>query len=120
MPRAVSCSRSATWAVPDKIRKPNGAEWTYNHVLFPRPGITLKRPQGPFSPDRYTHGGLSMAECFIPMVVLGPKIAFEPAFELTGIRFEGALTENQPIDILIQARAKTAIVEDVLFVLQVD
>ena len=29
---------------------------------------------GPFSPDRYTHGGLSMAECFIPMVVLGPKI----------------------------------------------
>ena len=35
--------------IPDKIRKPNGAEWSFNHVLFPRPGITLKRPQGPFS-----------------------------------------------------------------------
>ena len=77
--------------IPDKIRKPNGAEWSFNHVLFPRPGVTLKRPQGPFSPDRYTHGGLSMAECFIPLVVLGPKIEFEPPFELTGLRFEGPL-----------------------------
>jgi len=106
--------------IPDKIRKPNGAEWSFNHVLFPRPGITLKRPQGPFSPDRYSHGGLSMAECFIPMVVLGPKIAFEPAFEFTGIRFEGVLTENQPLEILIQARANAAMVEDALFLLQVD
>jgi len=106
--------------ITDKIRKPNGAEWTYNHVLFPRPGITLKRPQGPFSPDRYTHGGLSMAECFIPMIVLGPKIEFEPAFELVGIRFDGVLTENQPIDILVQAKAKSPVVEDILFQLQVD
>ena len=83
--------------IPDKIRKPNGAEWTYNHVLFPRPGITLKRPQGPFSPDRYTHGGLSMAECFIPMIVLGPKIEFEPAFELVGIRFDGS-PDREPAD----------------------
>ena len=106
--------------IPDKIRKPNGAEWTFNHVLFPRPGITLKRPQGPFSPDRYTHGGLSMAECFIPLIVLGPKIEFEPAFELVGIRFEGVLTENQPIDILVQAKAKSPVMEDILFQLQVD
>ena len=106
--------------IPDKIRKPNGAEWSFNHVLFPRPGITLKRPQGPFSPDRYTHGGLSMAECFIPLVVLGPKIEFEPAFELVGIRFEGVLTENQPIDILVQAKAKSPVMEDILFQLQVD
>ena len=106
--------------IPDKIRKSSGAEWSFNHVLFPRPGITLKRPQGPFSPDRYTHGGLSMAECFIPLVVLGPKIEFEPAFELVGIRFEGVLTENQPIDILVQAKAKPPVMEDILFQLQVD
>jgi hypothetical protein len=107
--------------IPDKIRKATtGAEWSFNHVLFPRPGITLKRPVGPFSPDRYTHGGLSMAECFIPMVVLGPKIEFEPPFELTGLRFEGPLTENQPIDILIQAKAKASLEEEVLFVLQVE
>ena len=106
--------------IPNKIRKPNGAEWSFNHVLFPRPGVTLKRPQGPFSPDRYTHGGLSMAECLIPLVVLGQKVAFELPFELTGLRFEGPLTENQPIDILIQAKAKASLQEEVLFVLQVE
>jgi len=106
--------------IPDKIRKSSGAEWSFNHVLFPRPGITLKRPQGPFSPDRYTHGGLSMAECFIPLIVLGPKIEFEPAFELVGIRFEGVLSENQPIDILVQAKAKSPVMDDILFQLQVD
>jgi hypothetical protein len=61
-----------------------------------------------------------MAECFIPLVVLGPKIEFEPAFELVGIRFEGVLTENQPIDILVQAKAKSPVLEDILFQLQVD
>lgn len=107
--------------IPDKIRKPSaGREWSFNHVLFPRPGVTLKRPQGPYSPDRYTHGGLSMAECLIPMVVLGPKIEFEPPFELTGLRFEGPLTENQPIDILIQARARGLAQEEILFQLQIE
>jgi hypothetical protein len=65
--------------IPDTIGK---FKWSFNHVLFPRPGITLKRPQGKHSPERYTHGGLSMAECMIPLIVLGPKIKFEPAFWL--------------------------------------
>ena len=106
--------------IPDKIRRPNGTEWSFKHVLFPRPGLTLKRPQGKHNPERYTHGGLSMAECMIPMIVLGPKVKFEPAFELVSIRFEGVLAESQPLDILITARAKTPVGEEVLFQLQVD
>ncbi len=104
----------------DKIRRPNGAEWSFNHVVFPRPGVTLKRPQGPFAPDRYTHGGLSMAECFIPVVVLGQKVAIAPPFELTGLRFEGPLSENQPIEILVQAKARAAVSKEILFLLQVE
>ena len=61
-----------------------------------------------------------MAECMIPMIVLGPKVKFEPAFELVGIRFEGVLSEGQPLDILITARAKAPVKEEVLFQLQVD
>ena len=61
-----------------------------------------------------------MAECMIPMIVLGPKIKFEPAFELVGIRFEGVLAEGQPLDILITAKAKTPVKEEVLFQLQVE
>ena len=103
--------------IPDKTGK---AKWSFNHVLFPRPGLTLKRPQGRHDPERYTHGGLSMAECMIPIIVLGPKVKFEPAFDLVGIRFEGVLAEGQPLDILLTARAKTPVKEELLFQLQVD
>jgi hypothetical protein len=103
--------------IPDKTGK---AKWSFNHVLFPRPGLTLQRPQGRHDPERYTHGGLSLAECMIPMIVLGPKVKFEPAFDLVGIRFEGILSEGQPLDILITARAKTPVKEEVLIQLQVE
>ena len=33
----------ADLGIPDKTGK---AKWSFNHVLFPRPGLTLKRPQG--------------------------------------------------------------------------
>jgi hypothetical protein len=103
--------------IPDKTGKAN---WSFNHVLFPRPGLTLKRHQGRHAPERYTHGGLSLAECMIPIIVLGPKVKFEPAFELVDLRFDGVLSEGQPLDIIITARAKISVKEDVLFQLQVD
>lgn len=103
--------------IPDKTGK---AKWSFNHVMFPRPGLTLQRPQGRHDPERYTHGGLSLAECMIPMIVLGPKMKFEPAFELVGIRFDGVLAEGQPLDVLLTVRAKTAVKEELLFQLQVD
>ena len=89
-------------------------------MLFPRPGLTLKRPQGKHNPERYTHGGLSLAECMIPLIVLGPKVKSEPAFELVGIRFEGVLSEGQPLDNTITARAKTPVKDEVLIQLQVE
>ncbi len=61
-----------------------------------------------------------MAECMIPLIVLGPKIKFEPAFDLVGIRFEGVLSEGQPLEILITASAKTPVKEELLIQLQVD
>jgi hypothetical protein len=106
--------------IPDQVKKPNGAVWMYKHILFPRPGLTLRRPHGRHDPERYTHGGLSLAECMIPVIVLGPKVKFEPAFDLVNIRFEGVLSEGQPLDIVLTAQAKTPVKEDVLFQLQVD
>jgi hypothetical protein len=103
--------------IPDTTGK---WKWSFNHVLFPRPGVTLKRPHGKHNPERYTHGGLSMAECMIPLIVLGPKMKFEPAFDLVGIRFEGVLSEGQPLEILITARAKAPLKEELLIRLQVD
>ncbi len=107
----------ADLGVPDKTGKAN---WAFNHVLFPRPGLTLRRHQGRHDPERYTHGGLSLAECMIPLVILGPKEKFEPPFDLVDIRFEGALAEGQPLNIVVTARAKMALTEEVLFQLRVD
>ena len=56
----------------------------------------------------------------IPLIVLGPKIKSEPAFELVNIRFDGVLTEGQSIDILLTARAKMPVKEEVLLHLKVD
>ena len=103
--------------IPDKTGK---AKWSFNHVLFPRPGLTLQRPQGRHDPERYTHGGLSLAECMIPVIVLGPKVKFEPAFDLVGIRFDGVLAEGQPLEIVLTAKAKKPVKEELLFQLQVD
>ncbi|QQS46117.1 MAG: PglZ domain-containing protein [Acidobacteriota bacterium] len=103
--------------IPDVTGKAN---WQFNYVLFPRPGLTLRRPQGKHSPEPYTHGGLSLAECMIPMIVLGPKEKFEPAFDLADIRFDGILAEGQSLEIVITARARKPLSEELLFQLQVE
>ncbi|MEI8374906.1 MAG: PglZ domain-containing protein [Planctomycetota bacterium] len=101
--------------IPDRINQSNGASWAFKHVLFPRPGLTLKRPSGRHDPERYTHGGLSMAECLIPMFVLGPKKISEPAFEFVELTVEGSPVEGETLDIMVKARSKQLFVEDLLF-----
>jgi hypothetical protein len=102
--------------IPDKINRPNGASWAFKHVLFPRPGLTLKRPSGRHDPERYTHGGLSMAECLIPMYVLGPKMKYEPAFEFAELTIEGSPVEGETLEIVVKAQSRQLLpVEDLLF-----
>jgi hypothetical protein len=108
--------------IPDKINAPNGARWSFNHVVFPRPGLTLKRHQGQHDPDRYTHGGLSMAECLVPMVVLGPKGLARPPFGLVKVEFEGNPVEgeNLEVNLAVTARASASIEHEILFQLAAD
>jgi hypothetical protein len=89
-------------------------------VLFPRPGLTRRRHQGRHEAARYTHGGLSLAECMISLVALGPKEKFEPPLDLVGIRFEGALAEGQPLTVVVTAMTAAALAEEALFQLRVD
>lgn len=66
-------------------------------VLFPRPGLALQRPNAAFRPDRYTHGGLSMAECFVPMVVLGPPDAQQPLLRIERFVQGGSMREGEAL-----------------------
>ncbi len=46
---------------------------TYESIVFPKTGYALSRPGSPFQPAAYTHGGISMQELMIPMIVLQTK-----------------------------------------------
>jgi hypothetical protein len=71
------------------------------HVLFPRPGYSFRRADGRFDPDRYSHGGVSLAECLVPMVVLGPKGQAQPALAIESVRQVGSVSEGEPLTLEI-------------------
>lgn len=74
---------------------------TVHHLLFPRPGLTFRRPRGPHRPDKYTHGGLSLAECLVPMVVMGPRQIAQPALSLERVRQVGSVSEGEELTLEI-------------------
>lgn len=71
------------------------------YVLFPRPGYTLRRHKGHRAPDRYTHGGVSLAECMVPMVVLGPRRAQQRALHIERIQQAGSVSEGDELELQI-------------------
>lgn len=70
---------------------------SFDYLLFPRPGYTIRRPGGPHNPDRYSHGGLSLAECLVPMVVLGPRQLEQPLLVIESMRQVGVVNEGQAL-----------------------
>lgn len=68
-----------------------------NYVVFPRPGYILRRKKGHRPPDRYTHGGLSLAECQVPMVVMGPRQPDrgKPALRIASVQQVGSNSEGE-------------------------
>lgn len=45
----------------------------YKAIVFPRVGYSFSRPGSHFNPNAYTHGGISIQEMVIPMVVMRVK-----------------------------------------------
>ena len=74
-------------------------------ILFPRPGYYFQRAGGRYEPDRYSHGGLSMAECMIPMVVMAAPKAEQGLLLLDAIQQVGSVSEGEPLEIEIKVRA---------------
>jgi hypothetical protein len=72
-----------------------------HYVLFPRPGLTLRRHKGHRPPDRYTHGGLSLAECLVPMVVMGPRREEGPALRIESVQQVGSVSEGEELELQI-------------------
>jgi hypothetical protein len=62
----------ATETVTDRKTKQSWQK-TFSTVIFPKTGYALSRPGANFNPDAYSHGGISIQELMIPMVVLRVK-----------------------------------------------
>ncbi len=45
----------------------------YKAIVFPKTGYSFSRQGSPYNPDAYTHGGISIQELMIPMIVLKVK-----------------------------------------------
>ncbi len=83
------------------------------HLLFPRPGYRFQRSAGKYQPDRYTHGGLSLAECMIPMFVMTEKKALERPLRIDSLHQVGASLEGEPVALEIVVVAMQAISREV-------
>ena len=71
------------------------------YVLFPRPGFTLQRKKGRHAPDFYTHGSVSLAECMVPMAVMGPRRGERPALAIDSVQQAGSVSEGEPLTLEI-------------------
>ncbi|MDD5368141.1 MAG: PglZ domain-containing protein [Anaerolineaceae bacterium] len=79
-------------------------------VLFARPGYVFRRQACRTSPDRYGHGGLSLAECMVPMVVMGPKKQEQGVLSLEEVHQTGTMIEGEPLEMEIRVKSSQWIV----------
>ena len=87
------------------------------YVLFPRPGFTLQRTRGRHAHDRYTHGGLSLSECMVPMVVMGPRRGDEPALAIESVEQISSVSEGEPLTLAITVAPTQAKLPDMAITL---
>jgi len=76
----------------EKIERQSRAKTVkkYGSIAFPRPGYAFGRDHERFDPPAFSHGGVSMQEMFVPMVVLQVK---ESAKDLIDMQFSSAPKE---------------------------
>lgn len=96
---------------------PSVKDAPFNYVLFPRSGYIFKRPKGPHDPDRYSHGGLSMAECLVPMAVFGPRQAAGRLLNIEALRQVGSASEGEMLELEIVLQSNHSFTADLPFTL---
>jgi len=81
-----------------RVMPPGGAAKKYASVIFPRTGYALARPGAHFNPDAYGHGGISLQELMVPMVVLEVKSKGQGALSVAEIAAPVEVVEGQEVE----------------------
>jgi len=70
----------------------------FKAVVFPKTGFSFSRQGSPYRPDAYTHGGISIQELMIPMVVLKVKKHEEGLLVLDDITGPQEVIEGEEVE----------------------
>jgi hypothetical protein len=89
MPSAVSVIRDGTRSIRE-----------YKAITFPRPGYYFSRKAG-FDPFAFTHGGISLQEMVIPMVVLQVKSSETEALHIGQVDGPSEILEDEELELRI-------------------
>ncbi|PDW00996.1 hypothetical protein [Candidatus Viridilinea mediisalina] len=66
-------------------------------IIFPKTGFALSRPNSRFDPDAFTHGGISIQELTIPMVVLKVRARSEGSIALGSLDGPAEVLEGEEV-----------------------
>ncbi|AGG05955.1 PglZ domain-containing protein [Dehalococcoides mccartyi DCMB5] len=64
-------------------------------IIFPRTGFALSRPKANFNPDAYSHGGISIQEMLVPMLVMRVKTPEEGLLVISPLTGKMDLIEGE-------------------------
>ncbi len=87
----------------------------YKAIAFPRVGYSFSRKGAHYNPDAYSHGGISIQEMMIPMVVLKTRPSDEGLLRVDEIAGPTEVVEGEEIEFkltLNKAAARTLLDED--------
>lgn len=82
-------------------------------IIFPQPEFIFKRFKGRHQPDQYSHGGLSMAECLIPAVVMVPSKEERGDLRIEEVKLEGSVREGETLQIQVMVMSKQLFTEKI-------
>jgi len=77
---------------------------SFASIIFPRPGYALARPNAKFNPDAYSHGGVSIQEMLVPMLVMRVKAPEEGLLVLGSIRGPTEIIEGEAAEFRLPVR----------------
>ena len=81
-------------------------EKEFRSIVFPRPGYSFKRQGSPYNPDAYSHGGVSLQEMIIPMVVMRVKAGTDSLIIAGPITGPAEVLEGEELEVRVQLEYK--------------
>ena len=84
-------------------------EKEFRSIVFPRPGYSFKRQGSPYHPDAYSHGGISLQEMIIPMVVMRVKAGTDSLIIAGPITGPAEVLEGEELEVRVQLEYKAPV-----------